>query len=115
MLRNGPTMPAHPVAHDKIDLWEKWRLSRRHPRGRHKARVFVSVLGMTSADAEELRRALIFAAAREDAQLGASDQYGVRYIIDFSMRRDERSATIRSCWMVRRGETAPRFVTCYVL
>jgi len=26
MLRNGPTMPAHPVAHDKIDLCEKWRL-----------------------------------------------------------------------------------------
>ena len=28
MLRNGPTMPAHPVAHDKIDLCEKWRLDR---------------------------------------------------------------------------------------
>ncbi len=26
ILRNGPTMPAHPVAHDKTDPCEKWRL-----------------------------------------------------------------------------------------
>jgi hypothetical protein len=87
-------------------------LSWRHPRGRHKARVLLAALGMTSADAEELRDALILAAAQEDAQLGASDQYGVRYVIDFNVRR---SATIRSCWIVCSGEITPRFVTCFVL
>ena len=30
-----------------------------HPRGRHKARVFASALGLTQADAEILREALL--------------------------------------------------------
>jgi hypothetical protein len=54
------------------------------------------------------------AAVTEDATLGASDQYGIRYIIDFELMRDERTGKIRSAWIVRIGETAPRFVTCYV-
>jgi len=90
-------------------------LSLHHSRGRHKARVFLSVLGMTAADSRELRGALTYAALKGDAILGASDQYGTRYIIDFEFTRGERAADIRSCWIVRKGETAPRFVTCYVL
>jgi hypothetical protein len=100
-----------------VDL-EKLRnycLSPAHPRGRHKARVFHSLLGMTAADAEELRIALIDAAQKEEATPGASDQYGARYIIDFELNRGERTANIRSCWMVRTGEVTPRFVTCYIL
>jgi Domain of unknown function (DUF6883) len=90
-------------------------LSWEHPRGRHKARLFQSLLGMTAADAEVLRTVLIDAARKEEATLGASDQYGVRYIIDFELRSNERTARIRSCWIVRSGEIAPRFVTCYIL
>jgi hypothetical protein len=70
---------------------------------------------MTAAHAEELRAALIGAAREENATLGDSDQYGVRYIMDFELRRGERTASIRSCWIVRSGEMAPRFVTCYIL
>src|ERR1035437_7714672 len=84
-------------------------LSRSHPRGRHKARVFLSLLGMTAAHAEELRAALCAAALKENATLGTSDQYGVRYIIDFELRREKRTASIRSCWIVLSGQFAPRF------
>jgi len=90
-------------------------LSPEHPRGRHKARVFYSLLGMTAAHAEELRAALIDAAIKENATPGTSDGYGVRYIIDFELRHEERTANIRSCWIVLSGEIAPRFVTCYIL
>ena len=99
----------------EIEKLRDYCLSPEHPRGRHKARVFHSILGMTAAHAEELRAALINAAGKEDATLGASDQYGTRYIIDFELRRDGRSAKIRSCWIVLSGEIAPRFVTCYIL
>jgi hypothetical protein len=98
-----------------IEKLRDYCLSLEHPRGRHKARVFQSLLGMTVVHAEELRAALIDAAAKENAMYGTSDQYGTRYIIDFELRHGERTANIRSCWIVRRGEMAPRFVTCYIL
>lgn len=86
-----------------------------HPRGKHKARVFQSVLGMTDGDADELHSALLAAARDEDATQSTSDAYGTRYIIDFELQRNERIASIRSCWIIRSGESFARFVTCFVL
>jgi hypothetical protein len=99
----------------EIEKLRDYCLSPEHPRGRHKARVFRSILGMTASHADELRAALIDAAMNENATLGTSDLYGIRYIIDFELRRGESAAVIRSCWIVLRGETAPRFVTRYIL
>ena len=90
-------------------------LSQSHPRGRHKARVFMSALGMTAVDAAELSTALLNAARVGNAVLGASDQYGIRYMIDFELRRGEKATNIRSSWIILTGESAPRFVTCFVL
>ena len=99
----------------EIEKIRDYCLSWEHPRGRHKARVFHSLLGMTVAHAEDLRAALIDAAKEGNAILGASDQYGVRYIIDFNLKHGERAVLLRSCWIVRSGEIVPRFVTCYIL
>ena len=109
------TLPNGEAAIVEMEKIRDYCLSRRHIRGRHKARVFFSVLGMTAADSEELRGALIYAALKGEAGLGASDQYGIRYIIDFELKRGERTANIRSCWIVLSGEIAPRFITCYIL
>ena len=90
-------------------------LSSEHPRGKHKARVFRSALQMTADDADELRTALAKAAREEAAIPGPSDSYGTRYIIDFEVTRQDRTAHIRSCWIIRSSESVPRFVTCFVL
>jgi hypothetical protein len=108
-------LPSGEAAIVEIEKLRDYCLSRSHPRGRHKARVFLSRLGMTAAHAEELRTALLDAALNGNATPGASDLYGTRYIIDFELRRDARAAEIRSCWIVLSGEIAPRFVTCYIL
>ncbi len=99
----------------EIEKLEEYCLSPTHPRGRHKARVFQSLLGMTASHAEELRAALLDAALKENATPGVSDRYGTRYTIDFEMKRGELTPNIRSCWIVRSGEIAPRFTTCYIL
>jgi hypothetical protein len=107
-----------PNRHASVVELEKIRdycLSQSHPRGRHKARVYLAALGMTEADSEELRAVLAGAAIEGDATIGTIDEYGTRYIIDFELKRGERSAEIRSCWIVRKGETFPRYVTSYVL
>lgn len=44
--------------------------------GQHKARVFASALGVTAAEAELLRDALLAAARNEDAQEGKRDHHG---------------------------------------
>jgi hypothetical protein len=103
-------LPNGEAAIVEIEKLRDYCLSSEHPRGRHKARVFHSLLGMTAAHAEELRMALT-----GDATLGASDLYGTRYIIDCELRRGKRVAEIRSCWIVLSGEIVPRFVTCYIL
>ena len=90
-------------------------LSPQHPRGRHKARVFASALGLTADDAEELRAALLSAAFSEEAVPGENDQYGERYMLDFAMETEAGIATIRSGWIVRRNEEFPRLTSCWVL
>ena len=86
-----------------------------HPRGRFKARVFTSALGLTQADAEFLRRQLLVAARQGDATLAALDEYGERYTIDFDLANGARRARIRSAWIILRGEGIPRLISCYVL
>ncbi len=45
-------------------------LNEQHPRGRHKARVFATALGLTADDADVLGRALLKAALYGDAVTG---------------------------------------------
>ena len=90
-------------------------LSLRHPRGRHKATVFASALGLTVDDAGELRAALLSAAVSNEAAPAESDEYGERYVLDFEMKTEVGTATIRSVWIVRREEGFPRLTSCWVL
>ncbi len=90
-------------------------LNPQHPRGRHKARVFASALGITAKHAEILRDALLDAAFSEDAVPGEHDAFGARYVLDFEMHGPSGRASIRSSWIVRLGETFPRLTSCYVM
>lgn len=90
-------------------------LSQAHMRGRHKARVFAAATGLTAADADMLRSALLDAAQTEDAVFEREDEFGRRYIVDFTVSGPAGSARVRSFWIVRAGEDFPRFTTCYVL
>jgi len=86
-----------------------------HPRGRHKARVFASALGMTAQNAEDLREALLAAAAEGQAIVTEKDEYGQRYLLDCAVSGPGGEAVVRSMWIVRRGEDFPRLTSCYVL
>jgi hypothetical protein len=90
-------------------------LNPQHPLGRHKARVFASVLGLTAAEADLLCSALLDAALEGDAMAGENDEYGQRYVVDFEMKGPRGRATVRSTWIIVRGEDHPRLTSCYVL
>ena len=86
-----------------------------HPRGRHKARVFRSALGLGRTDADFVRGELLLAATRLDAVRGTSDQFGDRYMIDLWLKRNDRTARVRSGWIIRKGDDSPRLTTCFVI
>jgi hypothetical protein len=92
-------------------------LSDTHPRGRHKARIFRSRLGLTSADAEFLRQALLDAVRIKPTQLrpAQADEYGNRYTLEFDVSTAVGSARIRSAWIVIRGQNVLQLTTCFVL
>ena len=90
-------------------------LNTSHPRGRHKARVFATALGISAEDAEELREAILSAIVSEDAVQTEQDEYGRRFLVDFQMRRQDKEAVVRSSWIIRTGEDFPRLTSCYVL
>jgi hypothetical protein len=88
-------------------------LNPEHPRGKHKARVFAT-LGFTVENADDLRAALLTAAATVDALPAASDQFGDRYVLEFETSGPRGVGTLRSLWIVRRGERTPRLTSCFV-
>jgi hypothetical protein len=88
-------------------------LSKRHFRGRWKATQFSVIVGLTTDDAEQMRQALLTAAASQDASASEGDEYGQRYQVQFSIQgRLRESVPIRSCWIVLTREDFPRFLTC---
>jgi len=72
-------------------------------------------LGLKPGDEDELRDAIVSAIHMEEAIAGERDEYDKRYLVDFSMKRLGREALVRSAWIIRRGEDAPRLTSCYVL
>jgi Domain of unknown function (DUF6883) len=94
---------------------EGYCLDPAHPRGRHKARVLRSALGLGQPEAVWLRDALLQGARTNAAERLDIDMWGSRWRIDVPIRRHEKHAVVRTLWLVRTGEDVPRFLTCWVL
>jgi hypothetical protein len=85
-----------------------------HPRGRHKARVFRAA-GISRGDAAWLKQALLEGVCENDAIQTDVDAIGERWRADIAVTRHFKSHVIRTIWIVRRSESFPRFVTCWML
>ncbi|MGH7175987.1 MAG: DUF6883 domain-containing protein [Tepidisphaeraceae bacterium] len=86
-----------------------------HDKGKHKARVFRSTLGLTAERWRELHDAIRTAIKSEPAAESTAGTFGKRYTVDFTMTTAKGSATVRSCWIVLRGQDVPRLTSCFVL
>jgi hypothetical protein len=90
-------------------------LNLEHDDGKHKARLFSSILGMTADHAEELRQILLEVVKIQEARLGRQDEFGQRYTLDFTIEWQNKSATLRSGWIIEHGSEIPKLTTCYPL
>ena len=70
---------------------------------------------MTAENAEELQQILLKVVKTNEVRLGRKDGFGQRYTLDFAIEWQNRSATLRSGWIIEHGSTVPKLTTCYPL
>lgn len=89
-------------------------LNPEHPRGKHKARVFQSALGMTSASADDLILLIKRRIQDIECEVGEADAFGKRYTVDVEIEYNDKKAFVRTSWIIKHGEIRPRLTTCFV-
>lgn len=87
-------------------------LSREHPIGRFKARVFASA-GYRFHNWTQLQRDLQVIARSVDAVLTRSEPYGQFFEIRAILEGPEGTLPVLTVWILRTDESGPRFVTAY--
>ncbi|MBD2566727.1 hypothetical protein H6G59_02215 [Anabaena lutea FACHB-196] len=90
-------------------------LNPEHPKGKDKARLFSSILGMTADNAEELRQIILEKVKTQEVSLNRCDKFGQRYTLDFTLEWQNRSGIIRTGWIIEPGFDIPRLTSCYPL
>ena len=88
-------------------------LNPEHDEGKHKARLFAAVFEMTSADAEDLREALLEAVKSDLAHLSRRDEFGQRYVVEFMFEWHNKRAMVRSGWIIEHHSDTPKLTTCF--
>lgn len=105
-----------PNAEDAIIPMEKlidYCLNADHPRGKDKARVFATVLGLTRNDANRLAALIQQAARQGEVTKEERSPFGHYYRLDWPVFGKE-STILRTIWEIRLGETSPRLVTAFI-
>jgi hypothetical protein len=87
-------------------------LSRDHPIGRFKARVFASA-GYRSENWTQLQSDLQVLARSADAVLTRSEPYGQYFEVRAILQGPDGTLPVLTVWILRAGESSPRFVTAY--
>ena len=95
---------------DHADLGRKledYVLNREHREGKHKARVFESVLGITLSNKVVLQQAILRAAVTADDVESRGDHgHGALYALRFPLRTAKAEAIVQTAWIVRRGRAS---------
>ncbi len=108
-LRNG-----HLAAVDRSKVVD-YLLNEAHPDNGGKARFFVS-LGFSREDPEPLMKALRDLADQGDVVHSSKSVHGEKYVVDGTLSghtQESRRPSVRTVWIIDRGETLPRLVTAY--
>lgn len=109
-----PLLPNAEFAFVPVEKLVNYVLNMEHPVGKHKAKVFEAVLGITTEDADFLSDKILEAILVHDAIPTRKDEFGQRYQIEFELIREGRQATIVTAWILEPLEFSPRLTSCYI-
>jgi hypothetical protein len=88
-------------------------LNPEHPSGKHKARVFASALGITAANAGDLRELIVKAAIEGEVIQQGSTAFGQLYKVDWTVS-DQDSVVLRTLWEITSNQPNPRLVSAFI-
>ncbi len=108
-------LPNAEIAVVSLEKLRDYSLDPSHSAGKHKARVFKAALGMTQNDASRLKAMILQAILVNHATDQGANVHGNRYAVDFQALGLDRTVTIRTAWIVDKGETIPRLTSSYVV
>ena len=106
-------LPKHKYATVDIQKLRDYCLSDTHPIGKHKSRVFKSLLSISLGDEEKLIQLILNGLNSNEAIIGKNDQYGQRYFVDIKITNFDEEVVLRTAWIINETEN-PRLVTCYI-
>lgn len=88
-------------------------LSETHSVGKSKARLFRSA-GYNETNATLLKEGLLTIAYTKDVLDTQSSEHGVKYVIEGMLQTPTGvTLSIRTIWIIDKGQDRPRFVTAY--
>lgn len=93
-------------------------LNKNHQTGKHKAKVFSSVLGITASNSEELEELIRVAAIEGEvvSQNGTNtgQQLKVDWVVPGVERSSGRPAILRTIWEIASGDLRPRLISAFI-
>lgn len=85
-----------------------------HPVGKHKANIFKKKLNLTSAYSYKLKDEILKGISSNEAIETNADEHGKRYFVDMRINNFDKSAFVRTLWIIKHDENFPRFISCYI-
>jgi len=97
----------------------RYSMDENHPRGKNKARVWKSALGMDKSHADEVERQIMESLAGRPAFRDMADRHGERFTVMVPVTGPNgRTVDVTTGWIYKREQdrisTKPRLVTCYI-
>ncbi len=85
-----------------------------HERGKHKARIFRQVLGISAKDGEILKSEIISNLQISEVRNIRENIHGTIYTVPLKICIFEREAEIITAWIILHNNNVPKLITCYV-
>jgi hypothetical protein len=91
---------------------EEYALDPTHKDGRHKARLFKSILGFEKADWQKLEKIILDELPYYEAVFSREDEWGKFYSVSLRIvGLNGNTASVQTIWLIATGTDYPSFVT----
>jgi hypothetical protein len=91
---------------------EDYALNPAHTDGRHKARLFKSILGFEKADWQKLEKIILDELPYHEAVFSMEDRWGKFYSVSLPIvGLNGNTAIVQTIWIIGKGKDYPSFVT----
>jgi hypothetical protein len=91
---------------------EDYALNPAHKEGKHKARLFKSILGFEKADWQKLEKIILDELPYYEAILTREDKWGKYYSVSLLIVGSTgKKAIVQTIWIIETGKDYPSFVT----